>query len=61
MASLKYDILLIDRDTRFHLWQVKIRTILVYTNLDDVLDGFDNKKRERWTVVEKQKDSKALS
>ena len=60
MAFLKYDIPLLDRDTRFSLWQVKMRAILTHADLDDALDGF-SKKRESWSDEEKRKDRKALS
>jgi hypothetical protein len=40
MSSVKYDLPLLDWDTRFSLWQVKMRAMLSQTNLDDALDGF---------------------
>ena len=43
MTSLKYDIPLLDQDTRFSLWQVKMRAVLAHTDLDDALDGFNKK------------------
>jgi hypothetical protein len=43
MSSVKYDLPLLDWDTRFSLWQVKMRTVLSQTNLDDALDGFRKK------------------
>src|SRR5207244_2331918 len=61
MASLKYDIPLLDRDTRFSLWQVKMRAVLAHTDLDDALDGFDSKPQASWSADEKKKDRKALS
>src|SRR5438105_4293391 len=61
MGSLKYNIPLLDRDTRFSLWQVKMRAILAYTDLDDALDGFDSKPQGSWSADEKKKDRKALS
>lgn len=61
MASLKYDIPLLDRNTRFSLWQVKMRAVLAQMDLDDALLGFD-KMPANWTTEEKQrKDRKALS
>ena len=41
MASIKYDIPLLDRNTRFSLWQVKMRAVLAQMDLDDALLGFD--------------------
>jgi hypothetical protein len=43
MATMKYDIPLLDRDTRFALWQVKMRAVLAQADLDDALDKFGNK------------------
>jgi hypothetical protein len=45
MASVKYDVSMLDRDTRFSLWQVKMRAILSQfdRDLDDALDGFGKK------------------
>ena len=61
MASVKYDIQLLDRNTRFTLWLIKMRAVLTQMDLDDALLGFD-KMPEPWTPDEKQcKDHKALS
>ena len=58
---MKYDIPLLDRNTRFTLWQVKMRAVLAQMDLDDALLGFD-KMPSSWTLEEKQrKDRKALS
>jgi hypothetical protein len=35
MSSVKYDLPLLDWDTRFSLWQVKMRAVLSQTDLDD--------------------------
>jgi hypothetical protein len=40
MVSLKYDIPLLNQDTRFSLWQVRMQAILTYAEWDDALDGF---------------------
>jgi hypothetical protein len=61
MASLKYDIPLLDRDTRFSLWQVKMRAVLAHADLDDALEKFGNKDQKTWTYEESRKDRKALS
>jgi hypothetical protein len=61
MATMKYDIPLLDRDTRFALWQVKMRAVLAQADLDDALDKFGNKDSKTWSDDEKKKDSKALS
>ena len=60
MASLKYDIPLLDRDTWFFLWQVKMRAILTHAEWDDALDGFGGKNTTDWSDAEKRKDHKAL-
>ena len=44
MASMKFDLSLLDYKTRFALWQVKIRVILAQSSdLDEALDGFGGK------------------
>ena len=49
MASMKYDILLLDRNTRFTLWQVKMRAILTHVDLEEALLGC-NKMPSSWTI-----------
>ena len=61
MSSVKYDIPQLDRDTRFALWQVKMRAILTQADVDDALDKFGNKDSKSWTDDEKKKDRKALT
>ncbi|KAG8481022.1 hypothetical protein CXB51_025745 [Gossypium anomalum] len=41
MASLKYEISLLDRNTRFALWQIKMQVVLVQMDLEDALLGID--------------------
>ncbi|KAG8483043.1 hypothetical protein CXB51_021981 [Gossypium anomalum] len=41
MASLKYEISLLDRNARFVLWQIKMQAVLVQMDLEDVLLGID--------------------
>jgi len=60
MASTKYDLPPLDRTTRFALWQVKMRAMLIQTEMDDALDKFGNKDSKSWTDEEKRKDRKAL-
>nr|AAT44257.1 putative polyprotein [Oryza sativa Japonica Group] len=60
MASLKYDLPLLDRDTRFSLWQVKMRAVLAQQDLDDALSGFD-KRTQDWSNDEKKRDRKTMS
>ena len=53
MATMKYEILLLDYSTRFSLWQVKMCDVLAQMDLDDALLGIDkmsssvSKRRER--------------
>nr|ABA97637.1 retrotransposon protein, putative, Ty1-copia subclass [Oryza sativa Japonica Group] len=62
MASMKYDLPLLDYKTRFSLWQVKMRAVLAQTSdLDEALESFGKKKTTEWTTGEKRKDRKALS
>lgn len=60
MTSLKYDIPSLDRNTRFSLWQVKMRAILTHAEWDDALDGFGGKNIADWSDAERRKDHKAL-
>jgi hypothetical protein len=41
---MKYDLPLLDCDTRFFLWQVEMRALLAQANYEDVLDSFGNKR-----------------
>ncbi|WVZ97415.1 hypothetical protein U9M48_042955 [Paspalum notatum var. saurae] len=50
MASLKYDLPLLDRETRFSLWQVKMRAVLAHTDLDDALERFDDLKGYKYSA-----------
>ena len=52
MASMKYDLPMLDYKARFSLWQVKMRAILAQTNdLDEALEKFGKKKKkDEWTV-----------
>jgi hypothetical protein len=43
MLSVKYDLPLLNWDTRFSLWQVKMQAVLSQTNLDNALDDFGKK------------------
>ena len=62
MASMKFDLPLLDYKMRFALWQVKMRAILAQSSdLDEALDGFGEKGQKSWTIEEKRKDRKALS
>ena len=61
MTTMKYEIPLLDRNTRFSLYQVKMCVVLAQMDIDDVLLGL-NKMLSLWTEEEKQrKDRKALS
>ena len=62
MSSLKFDLPQLDYDTRFSLWQVKMRAILAQaSDLDEALDAFGGKHAKTWTPEEKRKDRKSLS
>ena len=61
MAFMKYDLQLLDRDTKFSLWQVKMRALLAQADYDDALDSFGKNRIQDWTPEEKRKDRKALS
>src|SRR4051812_5398704 len=62
MASMKFDLPMLDYKTRFSLWQVKMRAFLAQaSDLDEALDAFGEKAPSTWTAEEKRKDRKALS
>ena len=62
MASMKFDLPLLDYKMRFSLWQVKMRAILAQSNdLDEALEKFGDKDAATWTADEKRKDHKTLS
>ena len=61
MASMKFDLPLLDLKTIFSLWQVKMRAILSQVlGLDEALDGFGEEDAKSWSPEEKRKDRKAL-
>ncbi|KAG8492966.1 hypothetical protein CXB51_010297 [Gossypium anomalum] len=53
MASLKYESSLLDRNTRFTLWQIKMQAVLAQMDLEDALLGID-KMPSTLTDEEKQ-------
>ena len=60
-TTMKFDLPLLDYNTRFSLWQVKMRGVLAQTHdYDEALECF-GKRTEEWTPEEKRKDQKALS
>ncbi|KAG8478601.1 hypothetical protein CXB51_028410 [Gossypium anomalum] len=61
MASLKYEISLLDRNTRFALWQIKIQAVLVQMDLEDALLGIDKMPSTLTDEEKKRKDRKALT
>lgn len=61
-TSMKFDLPLLNYDTRFSLWQVKMRGILAQTHdYDEALDSFGKKTKAAWTPEEIRKDQKALA
>ena len=61
MASMKYDFPLLDRHTRFTLWQVEMRAFLAQTDYDVALDSFGKNRIEDWTDEEKRIDRKKFN
>ncbi|KAG8473502.1 hypothetical protein CXB51_035665 [Gossypium anomalum] len=61
MASLKYEIPLLDRNTRFALWQIKIQAVLAQMDLEDALLGIDKMPSTLTDEEKKRKDRKALT
>ncbi|KAG8501344.1 hypothetical protein CXB51_003537 [Gossypium anomalum] len=58
MASLKYEISLLDRNTRFALWQIKIQAVLEQMDLEDALLGIDKMPSTLTDEEKKRKDRK---
>ncbi|KAG8503063.1 hypothetical protein CXB51_000814 [Gossypium anomalum] len=61
MASLKYEISLLDRNTRFALWQIKMQAVLAQMDLKDALLGIDKMPSTLTDEEKKRKDRKALT
>ncbi|KAG8473572.1 hypothetical protein CXB51_035820 [Gossypium anomalum] len=61
MASLKYEIPLLDRNTRFALWQIKMQAVLTQMDLEDALLGIDKMPSTLTDEEKKRKDRKALT
>ncbi|KAG8499034.1 hypothetical protein CXB51_005442 [Gossypium anomalum] len=61
MASLKYEIPLLDRNTRFALWQIKMQAVLAQMDLEDALLGIDKMPSTLIDEEKKRKDRKALT
>ncbi|KAG8478970.1 hypothetical protein CXB51_028852 [Gossypium anomalum] len=61
MASLKYEIPLLDRNTRFAFWQIKMQAVLAQMDLEDALLGIDKMPSTLTDEEKKRKDRKALS
>lgn len=60
-TSMKFDLPLLNYDTRFSLWQVKMRGILAQTHdYDEALDNFGKRKAE-WTLEEGARTNPAIS
>ena len=59
---MKFDLSLLDYNTRFSLWQVKMRGILAHNHdYDEALDKFGKQRKADWTPEEIRKDQKALA
>ncbi|KAG8502968.1 hypothetical protein CXB51_000803 [Gossypium anomalum] len=61
MASLKYELSLLDRNTRFALWQIKMQAVLAQMDLEDTLLGIDKMPSTLTDEEKKRKDRKALT
>ncbi|KAG8501778.1 hypothetical protein CXB51_004763 [Gossypium anomalum] len=61
MAFLKYEIQLLDRNTRFTLWQIKMQAVLAQMDLEDALLGIDKMPSTLTNKEKKRKDRKALT
>ena len=61
MATMKFKIPSLDRSTRFSLWQVKMRVVLVQMDPDEALLGLDKMSSSLTKEDKERKDHKALS
>ncbi|KAG8500642.1 hypothetical protein CXB51_004528 [Gossypium anomalum] len=61
MASLKYEIPLLDCNTIFALWQIKMQAVLAQMDLEDALLGIDKMPSNLTDEEKKRKDRKALT
>ena len=61
MVTKKYEIPLLDRSTRFSLWQVKMCVVLAQMDLDDALLGIDKMPSSLTKEQKERKDRKVLS
>ncbi|KAG8496528.1 hypothetical protein CXB51_007650 [Gossypium anomalum] len=61
MTSLKYEISLLDRNTRFALWLIKMQAVLAQMDLEDALLGIDKMPSTLTDEEKKRKDRKALT
>ncbi|KAG8503781.1 hypothetical protein CXB51_001898 [Gossypium anomalum] len=61
MASSKYEISLLDRNTRFALWQIKMQVVLTQIDLEDALLGIDKMPLTLTDEEKKCNDRKALT
>ncbi|KAG8493469.1 hypothetical protein CXB51_010771 [Gossypium anomalum] len=61
MVSLKYELPLLDRNTRFALWQIKTQAVLAQMDLEDALLGIDKIPSTLTDEEKKRKDRKALT
>ena len=58
---MKYEIPLLDLNTRFLLWQVKMRVMIAQMDLNDVLLGLDKMSSSLTKEEKKHKDHKEIS
>ena len=61
METMKYEIPLLDCSTRFSLWQVKMRTVLVKMDLGDAFLWIDKMSSSLTKEKKERKDRKTLS
>ena len=61
METMEYEIPLLDRGSRFSLWQVKMRAVFAQMDLDEALLGLDKMSSSLKKKENERKDRKALS
>ncbi|KAG8501429.1 hypothetical protein CXB51_003743 [Gossypium anomalum] len=60
MASLKYEISLSDRNTRFALWQIRMQAVLAQMDLEDALLGIDKMSSTLTDEEKKREDRRCI-
>lgn len=61
MATMKYDISMLDRNTRFSLWKAKMRAVLAQMDLEEALLDFDKMPSTQMQEEKQRRDRKLMT